>query len=395
MATRDSHWPPGNAAARSRKSRLRLGRHATRPARPVRGETARRRRDDRHHATCAARASASPRSRSSVYRGGKQDHRQGHHVLHAPARDDDEGRRAAAAGVRHRRARATATPRCAQADASTSRATSRPAPSLSQAFRKYPLYFDTPVLQPGRRRRAGRYPRRPARPPGDLQGKDPRDQGQDQVRAVLPDLRDRRSPSSSSAVIMICSWCRRSRTCSRASAPTCPAPTLMVMAISDFFVSWWYLIFGDHRPTFYFFMQAWRRSPRMQHGDGPRCCCKLPIFGAVIRKATIARWTRTLSTMFAAGVPLVESLDSVGGASGNARLPRRPRKKIQTGSVAPARASPTRCRTPTCSRTWCCRWPRSARNPARSTRMLGKVADFFEREVDDAVDRAVDRCWSR
>ena len=47
------------------------------------------------------------------------------------------------------------------------------------------------------------------------------------------------------------------------------------------------------------------------------CCCRLPIFGDILEKATIARWTRTLSTMFAAGVPLVESLDAVGGASGN------------------------------------------------------------------------------
>ena len=95
-----------------------------------------------------------------------------------------------------------------------------------------------------------------------------------------------------------------------------PAPTLAVIAISDIFTSYWYLIFGGIGLSIYFFMQAWRRSPRMQMFMD-RLALRAPIFGSVIRKATIARWLRTLSTMFAAGVPLVEALDSVGGASGN------------------------------------------------------------------------------
>jgi type IV pilus assembly protein PilC len=86
-----------------------------------------------------------------------------------------------------------------------------------------------------------------------------------------------------------------------------PAPTLIVMGMSDFFVSYWYLIFGILGGTFYFLMQAWRRSPAVQMFMD-RLLLKLPIFGDVIRKATIARWLRTLSTMFAAGVPLVEAM---------------------------------------------------------------------------------------
>src|SRR5262249_51526643 len=94
-----------------------------------------------------------------------------------------------------------------------------------------------------------------------------------------------------------------------------PAPTVLVMNISEFFVKYWYLIFGGLFAGLYFFFQSWKRSLKMQQ-TMDRLMLRLPVFGDVIRKATIARWTRTLSTMFAAGVPLVESLDSVGGAAG-------------------------------------------------------------------------------
>src|SRR4051812_35634549 len=95
-----------------------------------------------------------------------------------------------------------------------------------------------------------------------------------------------------------------------------PAPTLFVIAVSEFFVKYWWLIFGGIGGGLYFFMQAWRRNEKMQQFMD-RLMLKLPLFGELIYKSVIARWTRTLSTMFAAGVPLVEALDSVGGASGN------------------------------------------------------------------------------
>ncbi|MDO8371099.1 MAG: type II secretion system F family protein, partial [Polaromonas sp.] len=95
-----------------------------------------------------------------------------------------------------------------------------------------------------------------------------------------------------------------------------PAPTLFVMAISEFFVAYWWLIFGSVGGGIYFFMQAWKRNEKVQRVMD-RLLLKMPVFGALIEKSCIARWTRTLSTMFAAGVPLVEALDSVGGASGN------------------------------------------------------------------------------
>src|SRR3989304_588311 len=95
-----------------------------------------------------------------------------------------------------------------------------------------------------------------------------------------------------------------------------PAPTLLVMAISDWFVGYWYIIFPVIGGGIYGFLESWKRSLAVQIFMD-RLMLKMPVFGHLIRISTIARWTRTLSTMFAAGVPLVEALDSVGGASGN------------------------------------------------------------------------------
>ena len=96
-----------------------------------------------------------------------------------------------------------------------------------------------------------------------------------------------------------------------------PGPTLFVIALSEFFVKWWWAIFALIGGGLYFFFETWKRSVKMQMVMD-RLLLHMPVFGSLIEKSVIARWTRTLSTMFAAGVPLVEALDSVGGASGNA-----------------------------------------------------------------------------
>src|SRR5919109_544117 len=95
-----------------------------------------------------------------------------------------------------------------------------------------------------------------------------------------------------------------------------PAPTLLVMAISDWFVANWYIIFPVIGGGIYGFLEAWKRSLAVQVFMD-KLMLKIPVFGDLVRKSSIARWTRTLSTMFAAGVPLVEALDSVAGAAGN------------------------------------------------------------------------------
>jgi type IV pilus assembly protein PilC len=161
-----------------------------------------------------------------------------------------------------------------------------------------------------------------------------------------------------------------------------PAPTLVVMAISDFVVKWWWLIFGSLFGALYFFFQSWKRSVPMQNAMD-RILLRLPIFGAVIRKATIARWTRTLATMFAAGVPLVEALDSVGGASGNyvyLEATRKIQTEVSTGTSLTVSMQNTGVFPSLVTQ-----MVAIGEESGALDGMLGKVADFFEEEVDEAV----------
>ena len=162
-----------------------------------------------------------------------------------------------------------------------------------------------------------------------------------------------------------------------------PAPTLFVMAISDFFVANWYFIFGGLFGGLYLFFQAWRRSPSMQR-KMDAILLKVPIFGEVVRKATIARWTRTLATMFAAGVPLVESLDSVGGASGNA-VYQDATRKIQT-EVSTGTSLTIAMQNANVFPNMVTQMVSIGEESGALDQMLGKVADFYEDEVDEAVE---------
>ena len=161
-----------------------------------------------------------------------------------------------------------------------------------------------------------------------------------------------------------------------------PAPTLFVMAISEFFVQYWWLIFGGLGLGGFFFMQAWRRSEKMQMFMD-RLMLRVPIFGSLIEKSCIARWTRTLSTMFAAGVPLVEALDSVGGASGNsvyAMATDNIQQEVSTGTSLTAAMSNANV-FPSMVLQMCSIGEESG----SIDHMLGKAADFYEAEVDEMV----------
>jgi len=162
-----------------------------------------------------------------------------------------------------------------------------------------------------------------------------------------------------------------------------PAPTIIVMNISDFFVKWWYLIFGGLFAAFYFFFQTWKRSEKMQRFMDT-LLLKVPVFGEVIKKATIARWTRTLATMFAAGVPLVESLDSVGGASGNFVYLDATRK-IQT-EVSTGTSLTSAMQNANVFPSMVTQMVAIGEESGALDQMLGKVADFYEDEVDEAVE---------
>ena len=162
-----------------------------------------------------------------------------------------------------------------------------------------------------------------------------------------------------------------------------PAPTLMVMAISDFFVAYWYAIFGGIGAALYLFFQSWKRSPKVQRFMD-RALLQAPIFGEVIRKATIARWTRTLSTMFAAGVPLVESLDSVGGAAGNT-VYQDATRKIQT-DVSTGTSLTVAMQSSAVFPSMVTQMVAIGEESGALDHMLSKVADFYETEVDEAVE---------
>ena len=162
-----------------------------------------------------------------------------------------------------------------------------------------------------------------------------------------------------------------------------PAPTLIVMAMSEFFVNWWWAIFGSIGGGLWFFFYTWKRSEKMQ-STMDRLVLKLPIFGAIIRKATIARFARTLSTMFSAGVPLVEALDSVAGASGN-RVYYDATKRIQS-EISTGTSLTVAMQNAEVFPNMVLQMTAIGEESGALDSMLSKVADFYEGEVDDAVD---------
>ena len=162
-----------------------------------------------------------------------------------------------------------------------------------------------------------------------------------------------------------------------------PAPTLVVMAISDWFVANWYIFFPVIGAAIYGFLEAWKRSTGVQVFMD-RMMLRLPVFGDLVRKSSIARWTRTLSTMFAAGVPLVEALDSVGGAAGNyvyAQATKQIKQEVATGTSLTAAMQNTGV-----FNNMVVQMVSIGEETGALDAMLGKVADFYEQEVDDSVE---------
>ena len=162
-----------------------------------------------------------------------------------------------------------------------------------------------------------------------------------------------------------------------------PAPTLIVIAMSNFIVKWWWLIGAIVFGGFYFFFQTWKRSKIMQ-ARMDRLLLKIPVFGDLVRKATIARWTRTLSTMFAAGVPLIDALDSVGGAAGNdvyLQATKRIQDEVSTGNGLAVAMESTGV-FPNLA----IQMTQIGEESGAIEDMLNKVADFYDQEVDEMVN---------
>ncbi len=162
-----------------------------------------------------------------------------------------------------------------------------------------------------------------------------------------------------------------------------PGPTLFVMAISDWMLANWWWLFPGVIGGVWFFLYSWKRSTTIQRFMD-RLILKVPVFGDVIRKACIARWCRTLATMFAAGVPLVESLDSVAGASGNYvyyEATKRIQNEVSTGTNLTAAMTNVGVFP-----SMVLQMVAIGEESGALDSMLSKVADFFEREVDEAVE---------
>lgn len=162
-----------------------------------------------------------------------------------------------------------------------------------------------------------------------------------------------------------------------------PMPTLIVMGISDYFVKFWYLIIGSVGGGTYGFLYMWKRSIPLQIFMD-KLMLRVPVFGHLVRISTIARWTRTLSTMFAAGVPLVEALESVAGACGNyvyTVATKQIQNEVSTGSSLTVSMQNTLIFP-----NMVIQMVSIGEESGALDGMLSKVADFFEAEVDDAVE---------
>jgi type IV pilus assembly protein PilC len=162
-----------------------------------------------------------------------------------------------------------------------------------------------------------------------------------------------------------------------------PAPTMVVITISEIFVAYWWAIFGGIGGAVYGFMETWKRSTTMQIFMD-RLSLKLPVFGDLLIKSAIARWTRTLSTMFAAGVPLVEALDSVAGAAGN-YVYKVATKQIQA-EVSTGNSLTAAMQNADIFPSMVIQMVAIGEESGQLDSMLSKVADFFDEEVDNSVD---------
>jgi type IV pilus assembly protein PilC len=161
-----------------------------------------------------------------------------------------------------------------------------------------------------------------------------------------------------------------------------PLPTQIVVSISEAFVAYWWLIFGGIFGSVYFFLQSYKRSANLR-ATLDRIFLRAPVFGNLMRKATIARWARTLSTMFAAGVPLVDALDSVGGAAGNivyVEATRSIQLSVSSGNSLATSMLATNVFPNTVTQLVAI-----GEESGAIDGMLSKVADIYEAEVDDIV----------
>lgn len=163
-----------------------------------------------------------------------------------------------------------------------------------------------------------------------------------------------------------------------------PKPTLMVIAASDFVVANWVPLFVGLGGGLYLFFWIWRRNKRVE-AIMDRVLLKVPVFGLLIEKSCVARWSRTLAIMFRAGVPLTEALSSVGGSAGNDVFKvatERISNDVATGTSLTSAMNDTKV-FPVMAVQLCAIGEESG----AIDDMLTKAADFYEQEVNEMVAR--------
>ncbi|MDH5572029.1 MAG: type II secretion system F family protein [Gammaproteobacteria bacterium] len=162
-----------------------------------------------------------------------------------------------------------------------------------------------------------------------------------------------------------------------------PAMTRFVIDLSKIFQAWWWAIFGGIGIAIYGLIQTKKRSKGF-NVFLDKVLLKAPIIGIILRKAAIARYARTLATMFAAGVPLVEAMESVAGAVGNVvygEAVMRMRDEVATGTQLNVCMKSTNLFP-----NMVVQMTAIGEEAGSVDTMLSKVADFYEEEVDNAVD---------
>jgi type IV pilus assembly protein PilC len=162
-----------------------------------------------------------------------------------------------------------------------------------------------------------------------------------------------------------------------------PALTKMVINLSQFFQQFWWLIFGSIIGAIVALIEAKKRSRKVQHFLD-RFLLKLPVVGVILEKGAIARFARTLSTMFKAGVPLVEAMQSVSGATGNIVFSEA--TLVIKDDVSTGTQLNVAMRSSELFPNMVLQMVAIGEESGALDSMLAKVADFYEQEVDDAVD---------
>lgn len=162
-----------------------------------------------------------------------------------------------------------------------------------------------------------------------------------------------------------------------------PAFTRFVITLSDFVAAWWWAILAAVVGAVVFMSNVWKRSPKFRE-TLDRLLLKVPVIGSIMHKAALARFCRTTATMFTAGVPLVEALQSVSGATGSAVYGKA--VLVMRDDVATGQSLQLAMRQQGLFPHMVIQMVTIGEESGALDDMLAKVADFYEEEVDNAVD---------